>query len=209
MELLGINSQIHLCPLQSSPACQPKVVTHPAAAEVPVLHTILSLHPWGQSKERSEPPGPLGRWDGHETGRIGGLGRTSCGLWLSRREMHTSQKYNKLHPPQPNQSKPRKGQIHKLQKKKKVLFYLFCNNINICNTFIKVQTRSIGKRGRGSSPLEAFKSLVSPPSSPASCAVAWAGKSLSSKHTVLDPRQPFWLLLASPAFISQGSRSEV
>lgn len=112
-------------------------------------------------------------------------------------------------PPQPNQSKPRKGQIHKLQKKKKVLFYLFCNNINICNTFIKVQTRSIGRRGRGSSPLEAFKSLVSPPSSPASCAVAWAGKSLSSKHTVLDPRQPFWLLLASPAFISQGSRSEV
>lgn len=130
MELLGINSQIHLCPLQSSPACQPKVVTHPAAAEVPVLHTILSLHPWGQSKERSEPPGPLGRWDGHETGRIGGLGRTSCGLWLSRREMRTSQKYNKLHPPQPNQSKPRKGQIHKLQKKKK-----FCS---ICSAITSI-----------------------------------------------------------------------
>lgn len=112
-------------------------------------------------------------------------------------------------PPNQTKANQEKARYINCKKKKKVLFYLFCNNINICNTFIKVQTRSIGRRGRGSSPLEAFKSLVSPPSSPASCAVAWAGKSLSSKHTVLDPRQPFWLLLASPAFISQGSRSEV
>ena len=37
----------------------------------------------------------------------------------------------------PNQKKARNNQIHKLQKKW-FRFYLFCNNVNICNTFIKV-----------------------------------------------------------------------
>lgn len=42
--------------------------------------------------------------------------------------------------PQTHKTKPkqaRNNQIHKLQKKE-FRFYLLCNNVNICNTFIKV-----------------------------------------------------------------------
>lgn len=93
------------------------------------------------------------------------------------------------------------------KKKKEFWFYLFFNIVNIVilsSRHRKKNQEHCNKRNR--SPPALYLSCNSfvpcPHPKQVSCAVPWTGMSLSSKHVVLDPRQPIWLWLASLAGIS-------